>query len=144
MDIKDLVQLEDLPIPITVVPKNVYIISESDLQGNITYANDEFIGISGYTREELIGSPHSIIRSEYMPDDVFREIWVTIKQGRTYRGLILNKRKDGVHYVVYVRIAPIYKHNAIVGYKSIRQYAEPYEIKELILKLTEGKLNNNN
>lgn len=144
MDTIDLVQLDDLPIEVVVVPKNIYIISETDLKGNITYVNDEFIAISGYSKEELLGKPHNIIRAEYMPKQVFREVWDTIKQGRTFRGLVLNKRKDGVYYVVYARIAPIDEHGTVVGYKSVRQHAELYEIKELILKLTEGKINKTN
>lgn len=97
------------------------ITSETDTKGIITYVSEPFIEISGYSKEELIGQPHNIVRHPDMPSEVFKEIWDTIKSKKVWQGNVKNKRKDGKLYWVKSIIFPILDHNNdIIGYKSIR------------------------
>ncbi len=83
------------------------LVSETDRKGIITYVNDKFCEISGYTEEELIGQPHNIVRHPDMSPEVFRNLWATIGRGKTWRGIIKNRRKDGSPYWVDATIAPV-------------------------------------
>lgn len=83
------------------------IVSKTDEKGIITYINDEFVRISGYTREELIGKPHNIVRHPSMPKEVFKELWTTIKAQCIWQGQIQNMTKDGGSYYVSSTIVPI-------------------------------------
>lgn len=80
--------------------ENVAVISTTDLQGNITYANDLFCKLTGYAREELIGQPHSIVRHPAVPKEVYKAMWDTIKAGDIWTGIIPNVGKGGGVYVV--------------------------------------------
>ena len=91
----------------TVVPADQYLISKTDLQGKIHYINPIFEEISGFSREELIGSDHNIVRHPHMPPSVFREMWSTLKSGQPWEGIVKNRRKDGGFYWVYARAIPI-------------------------------------
>ncbi|MDQ7056569.1 MAG: PAS domain-containing protein [Persephonella sp.] len=104
----------------TEVPQNELIISRTDLNGIITYVNETFAKISGYSPEELIGKPHNIIRHPDMPKSVFKELWDTIKQGKVWRGYVKNLRKDRGYYWVYAEISGVYKDGQLVEYKSMR------------------------
>ena len=104
----------------TEVPENELIISRTDLKGIITYVNETFARISGYEPEELIGKPHNIIRHPDMPKSVFKDLWETIKQGKTWRGYIKNLRKDKGYYWVYAEISGVYKNGEMVEFKSMR------------------------
>lgn len=86
------------------------IVSKTDRKGRITYANDEFCVISGFTREELIGKPHSIVRHDEMPKEVFKIMWKTILGGEAWHGVVKNKAKDGSPYWVDVTINPVVDH----------------------------------
>jgi len=96
--------------------KNLVIISETDLQGNILTANDPFCAISGYRRDELIGSPHNIIRHPTMPKELFKQLWATIQRGDVFRAIIKNRAKDGNHYWVNATIMPVFHGGEIVRY----------------------------
>jgi len=93
------------------VRENVFalttILSESDQFGNILLANDKLVEVSKYTRQELIGKPHSIFRHPDMPRELFKMFWDTIKQGKVFRGIIKNRAKDGSHYWVDATIVPV-------------------------------------
>ncbi|WP_456393005.1 PAS domain-containing protein [Persephonella sp.] len=104
----------------TEVPENELIISRTNLNGIITYVNETFARISGYTPEELIGKPHNIIRHPDMPASVFKELWETIKSGKTWRGYVKNLRKDRGYYWVYAEISGVYKDGQLIEYKSMR------------------------
>jgi aerotaxis receptor len=96
------------------------IVSKTDIHGNITYVNQDFIDISGYTREELIGAPQNIVRHPDMPRAAFEDFWRTLKAGKAWTGLVKNRRKDGDHYWVEANAAPLLEDGQVVGYTSIR------------------------
>lgn len=83
------------------------IVSESNLRGDITFINEKYIEVSKFSREELIGQPHSITRHPDMPKETFKAMWGTIGRGKMFRGIIKNKAKDGTPYYVDAVIAPI-------------------------------------
>ena len=98
------------------------IISKTDPEGNITDANEMFEKISGYTKEELIGKPHNIVRHPDMPKSLFKKMWDTIKKGKIFRGVIKNRKKDGSEYYVLANIVPIKDEKGnIQEYIAIRQ-----------------------
>jgi PAS domain S-box-containing protein len=74
------------------------IISKTDLKGVITYVNTPFCKLSGYSKEELVGNPHNIIRHPDMPKEVFKLMWDTIQNNKRFRGFVKNLRKDGRYY----------------------------------------------
>lgn len=84
------------------------IISVTDVTGKITYANDKFCEVSGYSQEELIGANHRIVKSDNHPPEFFRGMWRTISQGGTWQGQIQNCRKDGSPYWVQTTIVPVF------------------------------------
>ena len=83
------------------------IVSKTDVNGIITYVNDEFVKISKYSEEELIGNSHSIVRDKNMPDSFFEDLWRTIKSKKVWKGQIKNRAKDGSSYYVESTIVPI-------------------------------------
>ena len=83
------------------------IVSESDLKGNILNINEKFIELSQYSREELIGHPHNTTRHPDMPKETFKQLWATIGRGKTFRGVIKNRKKDGTPYYVDAVVAPV-------------------------------------
>lgn len=104
----------------TIVPQNELIVSRTDLQGNITYANEIFATISDYTIEELIGKPHSCVRHPDMPKAIFQELWDNLRTKGRWSGFIKNIRKDFAYYWVYAEVSGVYKDDKLVEYKSIR------------------------
>lgn len=98
------------------------IASKTDLKGNISYVSEAFCEISGYTRKELMGKSHSIVRHPDMPDSLFKELWESITALKTFKAEIKNRKKDGRYYWVDVTISPILdEFNNVVGYAAIRQ-----------------------
>ncbi|UCV16005.1 response regulator [Quatrionicoccus australiensis] len=104
------------------------IISRSDLAGRIVYANADFIEVSGYSEDELLGQPHRIIRHPDMPAAVFTDLWADISSGRPWVGVIKNRSKSGNAYWVEAHVSPIREKEAIVGYLSIRRKASATQI----------------
>ena len=104
----------------TKVPDGELIVSRTDLNGVITYANDTFIEISGFTLEELIGTNHNIVRHPDMPKVAFSNLWETINSGKKWNGNVKNIRKDKGFYWVNATISGVYKDGKLVEYKSIR------------------------
>ncbi len=107
--------------------ENLFIVSKTDTKGNITYANDLFIEISGYTEKELIGAPHSILRHADMPRAVFKLLWDKIQAGGEIFAYVKNKTKTGKYYWVHAYVTPIIdsRKNEIIGYHSVRRSANP-------------------
>ena len=96
------------------------VVSKTDLKGRITYVNQDFINISGFSREELMGAPQNIVRHPDMPEEAFEDFWRTIKSGKAWTGLVKNRCKNGNYYWVEANAAPILENRQIVGYTSIR------------------------
>jgi PAS domain S-box-containing protein len=112
------------------VPLHTAIVSKTDLSGMITYANDAFITISGFSREELIGKPHNLVRHPDMPAAAFADLWATVEQNKPWRGLVKNRTKDGGFYWVQATIVPVRKAGKVVGYMSVRYAASDAQVKE--------------
>ena len=96
------------------------IVSTTDLQGNITYANPYFIAVSGYSAEELIGAPQNILRHPDMPVEAFADFWATIRSGRSWSGMVKNRCKNGDYYWVLANVTPVVEDGVAVGYMSVR------------------------
>ncbi|MGD9969793.1 MAG: PAS domain-containing protein [Sulfuricurvum sp.] len=113
-------QLGPLDIEVKVDSKRE-ILSETDAKGVITQANDYFIELSAYTKEELLGAPHNIVRHPDMPKTVFKILWDNLKAGNKYKAIVKNRRKDGKYYWVYSEYEPIFEKNRVIrGYRSRR------------------------
>ena len=102
-------------------PDGRLIVSRTNLDGIITHANDAFVELSGYVREELIGAPHNILRHPDMPRAAFKDLWSTLLDGRKWHGYVKNLRKDGGHYWVYATVVPNVRDGKIVGFTSVRR-----------------------
>ena len=97
------------------------LISKSNPQGKITYASDAFCKVSGYSKEELIGKNHNIVRDPSMSKEAFEDMWETIKNGKIWNGIVTNRKKDGSQYVVNATILPLFdNNNKIKEYIGIR------------------------
>jgi len=102
------------------------IVSKTDLQGRIIYANDIFIQMSGYAEEELLGAPHNILRHPDMPRCVFKFLWDRISQGHEVFAYVVNRSKNGDHYWVFAHVTPCYGADGkIVAYHSTRRVPPP-------------------
>jgi PAS domain S-box-containing protein len=102
--------------------ESVVIISRTDTNGVITYVNERFEEISGYSRDELVGEPHSIIRDPEVPDELFAQMWRTIESGEIWKGEFSNLAKDGTRYYVKCSIIPIHNEDhEIIEYMAIRE-----------------------
>jgi PAS domain S-box-containing protein len=95
---------------------DIAIISHTNDKGQITFVNDDFVEVSGYSVDELIGQPHNLLRHPDMPAEAFRDLWDTIKAGRPWAGLVKNRCKNGDHYWVRASVTP--KNDG--GYMSVR------------------------
>ncbi len=96
------------------------LVSTTDPQGRITHCNREFVAVSGYDYDELIGQPHNLIRHPDMPAEAFRDMWATIGRGRPWSGVVKNRRKNGDHYWVLAHVTPVLEGGRPVGYMSVR------------------------
>jgi len=133
-------------LPVTQIevpfPKGRYIASRTDLKGIITYANDTFVDISGFTHEELIGKNHNIVRHPDMLPGAFAWLWDTIKEGRPWRGIVKNRCKNGDFYWVDALAVPVRKNDKTIGYMSVRTEPTRQQIADaeaLYQQLKEGK-----
>ena len=97
-----------------------YLISRTDARGRIIYANPAFVEVSGFSREELVGAAHNIVRHPDMPEEAFEDLWRTIQRGESWTGVVKNRRKDGGHYWVLANVTPIIERGETVCYASVR------------------------
>ncbi|WP_432741420.1 methyl-accepting chemotaxis protein [Methylobacter sp. G7] len=111
-------------MPITnnevILKKGSILVSRSDLMGRITYVNDAFVETSGFTRDELIGQEHNIVRHPDMPAAAYEDLWKTLKQLRPWQGMVKNRCKNGDHYWVEANAMPLFKDGKVYEYLSVR------------------------
>ncbi len=112
------------------LPANTYIVSQTDLKGIITDVNEAFIETSGFSREDLIGKNHNIVRHPDMPPAAFADLWASVKAGLPWRGLVKNRCKNGDHYWVDALIVPIQKNGQTTGYMSVRRIPSRQQVAE--------------
>ena len=110
------------------LPKDMMIVSETDEKGIIVYANDDFCKIAGFSREELIGNAHNIVRHNDMPKAAFEDLWKTIKSGNIWHGIVKNNTKDGNYYWVNATAYPSKTVDGKVRYISVRVKPTEQEI----------------
>lgn len=118
------------------------IISTTDLKGALTYINQDFLDISGFSSDELIGKNHNVVRHPDMPPAAFEDLWKTIKSGNPWMGMVKNRCKNGDYYWVDAFVTPLTKDGQIVGYESTRfkpnnKFTE--RAKKLYKKISTGK-----
>ncbi len=103
------------------VPADTYLVSRTDTRGVVTYANRPFIAISGFSRDQLIGQPHNILRHPDMPPAAFADMWATLKSGKGWVGVVKNRCANGDHYWVRAAVSPeIGPDGKISGFVSVR------------------------
>lgn len=113
-------------------PEGRLIVSRTDLDGLLTHANDAFVELSGWERDDLIGTPHHILRHPDMPKSAFKDLWDTVSAGKKWHGYVKNLRKDGAYYWVYATAVPNIRQGKIVGYTSVRRKPSRTRIEALI------------
>ncbi|TRW92727.1 methyl-accepting chemotaxis protein [Candidatus Methylobacter oryzae] len=103
-----------------ILTENDTLVSKTDLKGMITYINDDFLRVSGFSRHELVGFPHNIVRHPDMPPEAFADMWQCLQQQRPWTGLVKNRCKNGNFYWVLANATPYYEGDRLVGYMSVR------------------------
>ncbi|GBG14269.1 aerotaxis receptor [Novimethylophilus kurashikiensis] len=104
----------------TFLPEGEFIYSRTNLNGVIEEANEAFVHVSGFERDEMLGQPHNIVRHPDMPEEAFADMWLNLKAGRPWRGVVKNRRKDGGFYWVVANTSPVRDGGQIIGYQSVR------------------------
>lgn len=120
-------------LPVTDVeqtfPLSANILSTTDLQGKITYINQDFIDVSGFEKDELMAQNHNIVRHPSMPKEAFRMLWSDLKSESSWMGIVKNRCKNGDHYWVDAYATPIKNEGKIKEFQSVRRKAKPEYIK---------------
>ena len=115
-------------LPVTSTEREVgesnSIVSKTDLKGVITYANRDFVEISGFSESELLGHAHNIVRHPDMPQEAFEDLWRSLRAGRSWVGHVKNRCKNGDFYWVEAHISPLCENGVVVGYMSVRRRAD--------------------
>ena len=111
-------------------PADATLMSSTDTHSRITYANEAFIRLSGFEREELLGQPHNMVRHPDMPIEAFADMWASLKAGMSWTALVKNRRKDGDHYWVRANATPVVRKGQVVGYMSVRTKPSREEVAE--------------
>lgn len=131
--------------PITAIESKLrhdqYLISKTDLKGRLTYANPAFVEISGFSRDELRGKAHNIVRHPHMPPAAFQDLWDTLQAGKPWTGIVKNRRKDGGFYWVHALVSPIFEDDVVTGYASVRVRPSEEQIRQA--EALYEKINNN-
>lgn len=94
------------------------LISQTNPKGVIVYCNDDFVAVSGFSREELIGKSHNLVRHPDIPDTVFAQMWSYLENGKCWMGTLKNRCKNGDYFWVSAYITPILENGHIAGYES--------------------------
>jgi PAS domain S-box-containing protein len=121
--------------------KDDIIVSKTDLKGRLTYCNDVFLNIAGYTEQECLGQQHSLIRHPDMPRCIFAELWKTIQSGHEIFAYVINRSKNGDHYWVNAHVTPSRDASGnIIGYHSNRRVPERNIVDNIIIPLYKSLL----
>lgn len=117
----------------TPYPDGKLIVSTTDKSGIITHVNQAFIDMSGYSEDELINMPHSILRHPDMPAVAFKDLWDTVNKGEKWQGFVKNLRKDGGYYWVKATVIPNIRHGQVIGYTSVRRKPSRNKVNDCIV-----------
>lgn len=109
-------------------PDNATLMSTTDTESYVTYANAAFMQVSGFSLEEIQGQPHNVVRHPDMPKEAFADMWSTLKGGEPWTALVKNRRKNGDHYWVRANATPVVRNGKPAGYMSVRTKASREEI----------------
>ncbi len=126
-------------------PDGATLMSTTDTQSHIAYANEAFVQVSGYARDEILGQPHNMVRHPDMPPAAFADMWATLKGGQSWTALVKNRRKNGDHYWVRANATPVERNGQVTGYMSVRTKPTRDEItgaEELYRRMREGRAGN--
>ena len=132
--------------PVTRVERQIkegaFIVSMTDTKGFITYVNDEFVRVSGFTEQELIGQPQNIVRHPDMPSGAFEELWTLLKAGKPWSRLVKNRCKNGDFYWVDANVTPLVENGVVTGFVSVRSKPSKAQIRQaeyLYKEMKQGK-----
>lgn len=126
-------------------PDDATLMSTTDTESYVTYANAAFMQVSGFSHEEIQGQPHNVVRHPDMPEEAFADMWSTLKGGEPWTALVKNRRKNGDHYWVRANATPVVRNGQPAGYMSVRTKASREEIaaaEALYRDFCEGKAGN--
>ncbi|MAC46851.1 MAG: chemotaxis protein [Oceanospirillum sp.] len=133
-------------LPVTQVersyPDNVPLVSTTNLKGQITFVNDAFVDVSGFTREELMGQPHNMVRHPDVPPPVFADMWKTLQEDKPWMGIVKNRCSNGDHYWVNAFVTPILESGQVIGYQSVRSKPKANQVRraeEIYQRVNSGK-----
>lgn len=118
------------------------LLSTTDLKGNILHANEDFCRICGFEQEELLAQPHNIVRHPDMPKDAYGMLWKTLKESRSWMGIVKNRCKDGSFYWVNAYVAPVMENGRVKEYQSVRRRADQAQVEranDLYQSLNKGE-----
>jgi len=140
----EIIMKKNLPVTSseTIYRDSAVLISKTDTRGVITYANADFIEVSGYDATELIGKSHNIVHHPDMPPEAFADLWKQIQAGKLWHGFVKNRCKSGNYYWVEANVTPITEHGQITGYLSVRTRPSRTQISEadaLYARMRENK-----
>lgn len=114
----------------TILDDYAFLVSETDNKGIVSFANDDFCKIAGYSLDELIGQPHNMVRHPDMPKAAFKSLWDTVQSGEIWTGYVKNATKDGGYYWVYATVYPFETCDGSRGYLSCRRKPSREEVEE--------------
>jgi aerotaxis receptor len=124
------------------LPDDCTLMSTTDTRSHVSYANDAFVAASGFSREELRGQPHNLVRHPDMPAEAFADMWSTIQGGEPWTALVKNRRKNGDHYWVRANAVPVVREGRHTGYMSVRTKPSREEVdaaETLYREMREGR-----
>lgn len=116
------------------------LVSTTDLEGKITYANEAFCQVAGYSLDELVGQHHNIVRHPNMPKAAFADLWQKLKHGESWRGMVKNRCKNGDYYWVDAYVTPLLENDKVIGYQSVR--TKPTQNQKIAAQNLYDSLNN--
>ena len=112
------------------LPEDATLMSTTDVNSYIQYANAAFIEASGFDHDELIGQAHHLVRHPDMPPEAFADMWATLKAGMSWSALVKNRCKNGDHYWVRANATPVKRQGRLVGYMSVRTRPSRQEVQQ--------------